>query len=403
MQLKKTLLILLPLITPYIIVDFRFDQFLYPLIFMFIFVFGWKDKFIVDFFVLGTVISFIPVFIGTISSSYFPVISNVDIIKNTYNILKLFIFIYVGYYFAKKWHYENKDIVIAVKTIIVISLIVSLFNLFSVRFFGSTHNPLMEFFVQNYHLLPAALLGMFRFPGLWMQPATFGIYFIFFSFFVISFNIPKVYLLLLFLNGLLANSKVFVFSIPVVILMMINFKKIKIRFNFKTILIWSILIFAIFAFFNMFSEVILRIIDYTKTFFDNPLAGRDKNIIAENINYVLKTAPLFGNGFTKNPVIGEIYGIWDSLYNEELTMGGITFLTARFLIIFYVFNLAFSYISNKKNIVLLIFILYAAGIGIPTFFQQKIIEIVSLIIGILLYRKRNCYNTSTKEIKEYTY
>lgn len=403
MQMKKTLLILLPLVTPYIIVDFRLDQFLYPLIFMFIFVFGWKDKFIVDFFVLGTVISFIPIFIGTISSSYLPVIDGVDIIKNIYNILKLFIFVYIGYYFSKKWHYENKDIIFVIKAIIIISLVVSLLSLISITFFGSTHNPLMEFFVQNYHLHPAALSGMFRFPGLWMQPASFGIYFIFFSFFVISFNIPKVYLLLLFLNGFLANSKVFVFSIPVVILMMINFKKIKIRFNFKTILIWSILIIAIFALFNIFSEEILRVIDYMKRFFENPLAGRGENFVMQNIIYILKTAPLFGNGFTKNPVIGEIYGTWDSLYNAELTFGGITFLIFRFFIIYYLFNLAFSNISNKKNILLLILILYAAGIGIPTFFQQRIIEIVSLIIGILLYKKRKEDNTYNEGVKDCTY
>ncbi len=403
MQLKKTLLILLPLITPYIIVDFRLDQFLYPLIFMFIFVFGWKDKFIVDFFVLGTVISFIPIFIGTISSSYFPVISKVDIVKNTYNILKLFIFIYVGYYFSRKWNYENKNIIFAIKVIIIISFAVSFFHFISIEYLGFSDNPVVKFFVQNYHLHPAALAGMFRFPGLWMMPATFGIYFIFFSFFVISFNIPKIYLLLLFLNGLLANSKVFLFSIPVVILMMINFKKVKIRFAFKTILIWSILIILIFAFFNIFSEGILRVIDRWGIFFESPLAGRGENFVMQNINYILKTEPLFGNGFTQNPIISNNYGTWDSLYNEELTFGGITFVTFRFLIIFYLFNLAFSSISSKKNILLLILILYAAGIGIPVFFQQRIIEIVSLIIGILLYKKRNCDNIYSERINQYTY
>ncbi len=401
MQLKKTLLILLPLITPYIIVDFRLDQFLYPLIFMFIFLFGWKDKFIVDFFVLGTVLSFIPVFLGTISSSYLPVIDDVHIVKNTYNILKLFIFVYIGYYFSKKWHYENRDIIFALKIIIIISFAVSFSHFISVAFLGPV-NPLMDFFVQNYHLLPA-LIGTLRFPGLWNQPATFGIYFIFFAFFVISFNISKVYLLLLFLNGFLANTKVYYFSIPVIILMMINFKKIKIRFDFKTIVIWSILIIVIFSFFNIFSEEILRIFDQVNYFFDDPLAGRGENVIMKNIIYILKTAPLFGNGFTTNPIISEIYGMWDSLYNEELTFGGLTFLIFRFLIISYLFNLAFSKISNKKNILLLIFILYAAGIGIPTFFQQRIIEIVSLIIGILLYQKRREDNTYNEGIIEYTH
>ncbi|PNS00602.1 hypothetical protein X928_04925 [Petrotoga miotherma DSM 10691] len=401
MQLKKTFLILLPLITPYIIVDFRLDQLLYPLIFMFIFVFGWKDKFIVDFFVLGTVISFIPVFIGTISSNYLPVINNVDIIKNTYNILKLFLFVYIGYYFSKKWHYENKDIIFATKIIIIISFAVSFSHFISVAFLSSD-NAITEFLIKNYHLLPQSTLS-FRYPGLFMQPATYGIYFIFLSFFVISLNMPKVYLLLLFLNGLLANTKVFLFSIPVVILMMINFKKVKISFDFKTIAIWSILIIAIFAFFNIFSEEILRVINRWEIFFEDPLAGRGENVIAENINYILKTAPLFGNGFTKNPVISEIYGIWDSMYNEELTFGGITFLTIRFLIIFYLFNLAFSSISSKKNILLLVFILYTAGIGIHPFFQQRIIEIVSLIIGILLYKKRYCDNNYSKEINKYTH
>ncbi len=379
------------LLMPYLFsLQFRVDQLLIPIVVIYCLVFYKIEEKFLYLSSLLLVFSFVlPLFSTIINLNKLSFVGTYDLIRESQNILKPFIYFLFGYFLFKFFKLEEKDIHQFFKFMIVISFIFS-FGSFLVHFIvGTPINFFNDFLVNYYHLLPT-VSAMYRYPGLFMAPARAGVSFVFFSFLCIVFKYPYKYLILVIITGILSNTKVFWFSLPfLLIIFILNNKNPKNLFQFLLVII---LVFILFNFLfedtlNKMFEFIFRVIQ------TDPLAGRDENFVAANIKDLLNNYPVFGVGFTKTKLMDHTisYGLWDSLFFYELAFGGLLGLISKTIIFFLIFYIPFK--KEKINIQISVIILFinilSAGLGTNSFYQERTGDMIFTFFGFYYALKPN--------------
>jgi len=368
---------------PYLFsIPYRIDQILIPVTVIYCLIFYKIEERFLYLSLLLLVFSFVlPLFSTLINLKTLSFIGVYDMIKETQNILKPFIYLLFGYFLVRYFRLGESDLHKILKLLIVITFIVSFSTFFMHVSTGSSENFLNDFMVQYYHLHSNAS-NMLRYPGLLMQPASAGTYFIFFSFLCIVFNYPYEYLILVVMTGILSNTKVFWFSLPFFfIIVILNSKNPKKIFQF---LLGLIVVLIVFNF--LFGENLTKSFEFVFGVIKaDPLGGRGENFVAANINDLLNNYPIFGVGFTKTKLMYQSisYGTWDSLFFYELAFGGLIGLITKTIIFFLIFYVPFK--EEKFNIrlsvtILLINILLA-GLGTTSFYQERIGDIMFVFFG----------------------
>lgn len=368
---------------PYLFsLPYRLDQILIPLVVIYCLVFYKVKEEFLYLSLLLLVFSFVlPLFSTIINLNKLSFIGVFDLIRESQNILKPFIYLIFGYFLFKYFKIEEEDIHRFCKVVIVLSFIFS-FGSFLVHFIvGTPMNFFNDFLVNYYHLLPT-VSSMYRFPGIFMQPATAGIYFMFFSFLSLVFKYPYKYLILLIITGVLSNTKVFWFSLPFFfIIFSLNSKSPKKIFQF---LLGLIVLLIVFNF--LFGENLTKIFDYIfQVIKADPLAGRGENFVTVNINNLLNNYPIFGVGFTKTKLMdhGFGYGTWDSLFFYELAFGGLIGFITKTIVFFLIFYIPFKKekINTQLSVIVLFINLFTVGVGINSFYQERIGDFIFTFFG----------------------
>lgn len=213
-----------------------------------------------------------------------------------------------------------------------------------------------------------------------MASAGAGTSFVFFSF------LYK-YLILVIITRILSNRKVFWFSLPFfLIIFILNNKNTKNIFQFLWMIILVLILFN-FLFedtLNKMFEYIFRVIQ------TDPLAGKGENFVVANIKDLLNNYSVFGVGFTKTKLMEHTvsYGKWDSLFFYELAFGGLLGLISKTIIFFLIFYIPFKKKINIQVSVIILFInLFTAGVGINSFYQERIGDFIFTFFWFLLCSK----------------
>jgi len=368
---------------PYLLsLPYRLDQILIPLVVICCLIFYKIEKRLLYLSLLLLLFCFVlPLFSTIINLNKLSFVSTYDLIRESQNILKPFIYLLFGYFLFKFFKLEEKDIHQFFKFSIVISFIFS-FGSFLVQFIVGTPRNFFNDFLVNYYLLLPAVSSMYRFPGIFTQPATAGIYFVFFSFLSLVFKYPYKYLILVIITAILSNTKVFWFSLPFFfIIFILNSKNPKKIFQFLLALIVVLIVFSF-----LFGENLTKIFDYIfQVIKTDPLAGRGENVVAVNINDLLNNYPVFGVGFTKTKLMDHTisYGIWDSLFFYELAFGGFLGLISKTIIFFLIFYIPFKKekINIQVSVIILFINLFTAGVGINSFYQERIGDFIFTFFG----------------------
>lgn len=388
---------------PYLFsLPYRLDQILIPLVVIYCLVFyKIEERFLYLSLLLLVFCLVLPLFSTIINLNKLSFVGTYDLIRESQNILKPFIYLLFGYFLFKFFKLEEKDIHQFFKFSIVISFIFS-FSSFLVHFIaGTPRNFFNDFLVNYYHHLPY-LSTMYRYPGLFTAPAQAGIGFIFLSFLCIVFKYPYKYLILVIITGILSNTKVFWFSLPfLLIIFILNNKNPKNIFQFLLVFILVLILFN-FLFedtFNKIFEYIFRAIQR------DPLAGRGENFVAVNINDLLNNYPIFGVGFTKTKLMDQSvsYGTWDSLFFYELAFGGLIGFISKTIVFFLIFYGPFK---EKKfyirlSVIVLFINLFTAGVGINSFYQERIGDFIFVFFGF--YNALNISKRSNLQTTSYSF
>lgn len=172
-----------------------------------------KEKFLYLSLLLLVFSFVLPLFSTIINLNKLSFIGVFDLIRESQNILKPNIYLIFGYFLFKYFKIEEEDIHRFCKAVIVLSFIFSFDSFFVHIVVGTPRNFFNNFMVEYYHLHPH-VTGNLRYPGIFMQTATAGVYFMFFSFLSLVFKYPYKYLILVIITGILSNTKVFWFSLP---------------------------------------------------------------------------------------------------------------------------------------------------------------------------------------------
>jgi len=388
---------------PYLFsLPYRLDQILIPLVVIYCLVFYKIEEKFLYLSLLLLIFSFVlPLFSTMINLNKLSFIGVFDLIRESQNILKPFIYLIFGYFLFKYFKIEEEDIHRFCKVVIVLSFIFSFGSFFVHIVVGTSKNFFNNFMVEYYHL-HSGVSVMSRYPGIFMQPATAGIYFVFFSFLALVFKYPYKYLILVIITAILSNTKVFWLSLPFFfIIFVLNSKNPKKIFQF---LLGLIVVLIVFNF--LFGENIIKIFDYIfQVIKTDPLAGRGENFVAVNINDLLNNYPIFGVGFTKTKLMDQSvsYGTWDSLFFYELAFGGLIGFISKTIVFFLIFYGPFK---EKKfyirlSVIVLFINLFTAGVGINSFYQERIGDFIFVFFGF--YNALNISKRSNLQTTSYSF
>jgi len=116
---------------------------------------------------------------------------------------------------------------------------------------------------------------------------------------------------------------------------------------------------------------------------NDPLAGRTGNFVAQSIGSILTDFPFLGIGFALSDTFAQSAGIglWDSQIYYDLYFYGLVGMFVK--MVFFVGVFAQSSKTKSELILMMIMIsnLYAIGLGLPVFGQERIGDFLWIFIG----------------------
>lgn len=390
---------------------FRLDQILIPVIILtFLYKIRIPKNIGIFLLLISIFITLFSTFINLTKSELF--VGYLNLIRELQNIFKPLVYLMLGLLLWQLIGENEKIIHLSLKIVVVIFFLFTLTDFISVVISGP-YNTFQNFMKEYYHVLPL-LSSSFRFPGILAQPATAGVFFVFAWYFSLKFSFSAFYKVLIMLTGLLAVSKIFIFSLPYVIITQVidklhkkeMYRNSTIKKSHSTVWIMCItllipIIIIIFSYklsyFSNFVEVFGKMNNYFfKIFVTDPTAGRSQNFVTEGIIDVLSTKAFLGRGFTTTSNWINLYGLWDSGIFYELYLSGITGFVLKTIAFFLIFNKAF--VNSKKDSIvfyLFIFLTFLSNYGIPVFYQERVADIVFTITGYYLGVKYYSFSGKT--------
>ncbi|HRV03187.1 MAG TPA: hypothetical protein P5539_15940 [Mesotoga sp.] len=382
---------------PYMSSGFRADQVLIPLIVLTFLLNNSVHKKALKVVLIGiTILTLVPILLMLIRLNLpgfrFDLLF---LIRELQNILKIPICFLFGYFTAK---YVSETLFVRLVKIIV-SLVLA-FALVTAAL-STLRLPQYTILMKLYHIHPF-VAGTGRFPGILNQPATAGLFFTVMSYIYLLYKqqFSPIYYLMILLVGLLATSKVFIFSIPFLGLAYFALHCFSSRDPFarkersrsSRAEMFLLLLFAVIGigFVLVFFDLFLNSFSYlVRTISNDPLAGRGENFSAQSIALILTNFPFLGIGFalSEDFVQSAGIGLWDSAIYYDLYFYGTVGMFVKMVFLTGLF--AQSSKSKPELILMIIMIsnLFAIGLGIPVFGQERIGDFLWIFIG---YRWTRC-------------
>jgi hypothetical protein len=242
----------------------------------------------------------------------------------------------------------------------------------------------------------------FRFPTIFAQAFTVGVFFIFFSFYIVINDkfFSNKWFIIISLIAFFSNSKVFWFYLPFIFLIIIihkyNFlKRIKINNNLLKISFFLLItLLFIISFIYFFGEEINNLTGYIFTvMLNNPLAGRADNFVMNGILWNLHNRTFLGNGFTYNSLNINHFGTWDSSFYFYINFGGVIYVFLIYTILYWLLFKSFI-IKKYRSIIIFIFFLniFLSGIGTTTLNQERASDLFFILIGYYYLKRREEIN-----------
>jgi len=252
---------------------------------------------------------------------------------------------------------------------------------------------------------------MGRFPGVFSQPATAGMFavvMVYVWYILRNRNqMNLIDLLLILWIGAIATSKVFILSLPFLLLLpfigriqpersMFHKNKGFLLSFVIFLLIMGVLIYIFWAPIEKSFNYLFRVIR------SDPLAGRSSNFVAYSIKTLLRSTPFFGNGLSVSTKFAANLerGLWDSLYFYDLYIYGIFGSIVKGILFVHLFLKSFHIRQFKMVMLLLLLNLYAIGLGIPAFGQERIADFMWIFVGFI-WSASNC-NLNTGKRSTFT-
>lgn len=383
---------------PYLRMGFRLDQILIPItVSTFIILYGLHRKVLNLLFFSLSILILVPMLLMLVRINLQGYsFSTQFLIRELQNILKMPIYMLFGYFVAR--FVPEKVFMWLVK----MSILLIFFFAIITTALSYLKLPAYNELVSIYRIHPyAAIMG--RFPGILNQPATAGMFFAVMSYILLLHRsaFSFVYFLMILSVGILATSKVFVFSIPFIILAYLLMKRFnsqepskprrRRKLSWVESLSYSLTTVAIIYLLFIFSEIITNSFNYLSAVIQNdPLAGRDRNFVADYIPIILAEFPFFGIGFAVAEEFSQTAtsGTWDSMLLYDLYFYGLIGMILKGLLITKIFV---QTARNKPELIILSIMLlnlYASGLGFPVFGQERIGDFLWIFIGFKWTRRR---------------